>query len=403
VNRSILLSSTILISSFVLLGVFFSSDASTSDLTYKKKVTQSTSTLPVPPSPPPIVHLPPPEPLKALYMTSCVGATPSWRKQLVKLVEDTELNAIVMDIKDYTGMISFPLSSTEFDESTNGCFVSDMEEFIRTLHEKDIYVIGRVQVFQDGSMTQKRPDLAVKKKDGSVWKDKKGISFIDVGAREYWDHVILLAKLSYDIGFDEVNFDYIRYPSDGDMKDILFTHSGSTTKPVMLEKFFSYLRRDIPQNAPVISADVFGMTTVNTDDLNIGQVLERTLPYFDYVAPMVYPSHFPTGFNGWKNPNEVPGDIIRYSMGKAVIRADALEAKEAGFIPSTTTPTFSSTGKYSSRLRPWLQDFDYGGDYDATDVRAQIQATYDVGLKNWMLWDPGNRYTRDALKLEGKP
>jgi len=401
VNRPLFLNTFFTIGILALLGVFFSLTANGDELIYRRAVTMvPTSTDPIVPAQPPITHIAPPNPLKAIYMTSCVAATPSWRKQLMKLVEDTELNAIVLDIKDYTGTISFPLSNPEFTESTNGCYVKDMEDFIRTLHEKGIYVIGRVQVFQDGSMTKQRPDLAVKTKAGAVWKDFKGIAFIDVGAKEYWDHIILLTKLSYDIGFDEVNFDYVRFPSDGNMKDIMFTHTGSTTKQVMLERFFTYLRKEIPAGNPVISADLFGMTTVNSDDLNIGQVLERALPHFDYVAPMVYPSHFPIGFNGWKNPNDVPGDIIRFSMGRGVERADALEAKEAGFVPSTSTPKFLSTGKYRDRLRPWLQDFDYGGDYDATDVRAQIQATYDVGLKSWMLWDPGNQYTRAALKLE---
>jgi hypothetical protein len=404
VTRTDLASALATVGIIALMGAFFSLSADGGEMSYRRPSSaSSTNGAILPPVPPPVMHVETPKPLKAIYMTSCVGATPSWRKELVKMIEDTELNAIVMDIKDYTGTISFPIQSTEFMEATNGCFVSDMKDFIKTLHEKQIYVIGRVQVFQDGAMTKSRPDLAVKTKDGAVWKDRKGISFIDVGAKEYWDHVIDLAKLSYEVGFDEVNFDYIRYPSDGDMKNIAFPHSGSTTKPVMLERFFMYLRAAIPQGAPVISADVFGMTTVNTDDLNIGQVLERALPHFDYVAPMVYPSHFPTGFNGWKNPNDVPGDVIRYSMGKGVERAVALEKLESGFVPSTSTPTFVPTGKYKDRLRPWLQDFDYGGDYDATDVRAQIQATYDVGLESWMLWDPGNKYTRSALKLEGKP
>ncbi len=388
------------LSILALSGVFFS--ASTDAVHFKRKEATSTPMDILPPQPT-VTHLSTPKPLKAIYMTACVGATPSWRKQLVKLIDDTEINAVVIDIKDFTGMISFPMEQDAFIESTNGCFVKDMEAFIRTLHEKQIYVIGRVQVFQDGTMTKARPDLAVKTKTGEVWKDYKGISFIDVGATEYWDHIVALAKASYAIGFDEVNFDYIRYPSDGDMKNISFTHTGSTTKPVMLERFFTYLRDAIPAQKPVISADVFGMTTVNTDDLNIGQVLERALPHFDYVAPMVYPSHFPSGFNGWKNPNDIPGNVIRYSMGEAVKRADVLEEKQSGFISSTATPTFVSTGKYADRLRPWLQDFDYGGDYDATDVRAQIQAVYDVGLKDWMLWDPSNQYTREALKLEGQP
>jgi hypothetical protein len=349
-----------------------------------------------------VTHQDTPVPMRGLYMTSCVAATPSWRAKLVKMIEETELNAVVIDIKDYTGTLSFPLESQEFVQNTNGCFVKDMKEFIGTLHEKHIYVIGRVQVFQDKTYTKSHPEYAVKKKDGTVWKDYKGISFIDVGARPYWEHIARLAISSYEIGFDEINFDYIRYPSDGDMKNIWFSQTGSSTKPVMLETFFKDLRERIPAGQPVISADLFGMTTTNTDDLNIGQVLERALPHFDYVAPMVYPSHFPPQFNGWKNPNLVPGEVISYSMGKAVLRARALEEKESGFVASTSTPKFIPTDKYTKKLRPWIEDFDCCAPtthhYTEADVRAQIEATYKVGLTDWVLWDPANHYTPSALK-----
>jgi len=123
---------------------------------------------------------------------------------------------------------------------------------------------------------------------------------------------------------------------------------------------------------------LFGMVTTNSDDLNIGQVLEYALPWFDYVSPMVYPSHYPTGFIGLSNPAAHPYEVVKYSMDRAVIKA-----KEAGIDPL--------------KLRPWLQDFDLGADYNAAEVRAQIKATYDAGLNSWLLWSASNRYTVDAL------
>jgi hypothetical protein len=218
-----------------------------------------------------------------------------------------------------------------------------------------------------------------KKSDGTVWKDRKGLSFIDVSAKPYWEYIATLARDAYAIGFDEINFDYIRFPSDGNMKDIAYPWTATTTKSVALEKFFAYLEQEVKPSGAVISADLFGMTTTNTDDLNIGQVLEPALRHFDYVAPMVYPSHYPPNFNGWVNPNEHVYGVVKYSMDKAVLRANT----------ASTTPL---------KLRPWLQDFDYGGDYGAVEVRAQIQATYDAGLTSWMLWDPNNRYTPAALE-----
>ena len=132
------------------------------------------------------------------------------------------------------------------------------------------------------------------------------------------------------------------------------------------------------------------MTTTNKDDLGIGQSLESALTFFDYVAPMVYPSHFPPTFNGWADPNKVPGELIEFVMSKAVTRADALDR-----LASSTLATSSLVSRF--KLRPWLQDFDYGGNYGRAEVRAQINGTYAAGLTSWMLWDPGVKYTTSVF------
>lgn len=335
---------------------------------------------------PPVVHLPTPEPLKALYMTACVAGTPSWRESLKELVKTTELNAVVIDIKDYTGTISFPNDFPRVSGS-KGCVVSDMKEFVEELHKDDIYVIGRISVFQDLSYTQLFPELAVKsKKTGGVWKDRKGISFIDVGAKPYWDYILKISEASYALGFDELNFDYIRYPSDGDMSDANYSWmQASSTKPEMLESFFSYLSESLKGKGIKTSADIFGMTTTVTSDMGIGQVLERALPYFDYIAPMVYPSHYPATWNGFKNPAAHPYEVVKIAMQAGRDREVALNISRG---LATTTP---------SKLRTWIQDFDLGGDYGPEEVRAQMKATYDVGLTSWMLWNASNKYTKEAL------
>lgn len=348
-----------------------------------------------------VTHIAPPEKVKSVYMTSCIASGKKLRAPLLKLIDETEINAVIIDIKDYTGMVSFDAQDSRFILNTKGCHVPDMKEFIGELHEKQIYVIGRVTVMQDSTYPKTHPEAAVKRKsDGELWKDKKGLTFIDPGATEYWAYMVDLGKASYAIGFDEINYDYIRFPSDGDMRDILFTRTGGTTKPAMMKKFYAYLGKEMNEAKIPISADLFGMTTTNTDDLNIGQILEDALLYFDYVAPMVYPSHYPPGFNGWKDPNQVPYEIIKYSMDKAVARANKLEEKLSGYVASTTTPPFQPTGKYSRKLRTWIQDFDYGKEYTEADVRAQKKATYDAGLTSWMSWDPSNKYTPSAYDKE---
>jgi hypothetical protein len=357
--------------------------------------------------PPPVRHLKTPAAVKAIYMTACVAGTPSFREELVQLIEETELNSLVVDIKDFSGYLSFrPADPALQDLASKRCLAPDMKKFVETLHDKGIYVIGRITVFQDPVLTTHRPDLAVKKKsDGTTWKDYKGLSFTDAGSKEVWDYIVAIAKESYAIGFDELNFDYIRFPSDGPMSDIAFTHAGNRKKQDVLEDFFAYLSTELKPLGVVISADLFGMTTTNNDDLNIGQVLERAAPYFDYIAPMVYPSHYPPNFNGWANPNKYPYEVVKYSMDEAVKRflatttSVALRGEEP--LSTTTTPFVYPKEQWDIlKLRPWLQDFDYGGTYDIAEVKAQITAVYDVGLTSWMLWAPSNRYTRGALLPE---
>ncbi len=374
-----------------------------------------------------VKHIKTPEAVKGIYMTACVSGTPSFRAKLLKLANETEINSIIIDIKDYSGTISFNIPDSEFaDNAGGGCKAKDMEEFIKTLHDANIYVIGRITAFQDPYITKIHPDWAVKKNSDRsiIWKDRKGISFADAGNKEMWQYLVNLAQASYDIGFDEINWDYIRFPSDGDMKDIYFPSSEiiwaaekarqanipvepvSTTTPVVenseihttksrpqpqisnkslvLNMFFEYLHNYFKDTDIVISADLFGMTATNYDDLNIGQILEDALTNFDYVAPMVYPSHYPVNFMGYKSVAEVnahPYEIVNYSMKIAVERA-----KEIGVSPL--------------KLRPWLQDNDYPVPYTPAMVRAQINATYDAGLTSWMLWDAGNTYTQSALLIK---
>lgn len=325
-------------------------------------------------------HVITPPQVKAIYMTNWVAGSKALRESLVKIADETEINSIVIDIKDYTGRIPFEVSDPLLKKF--GAYerrIDDVRSFIEELHKKDIYVIGRISVFQDHYLVGKRQELAVRRKsDGGVWKDFKGISWLDPGSKDVWDYVVALAKESYDIGFDELNFDYIRFPSDGNMKDISYPWSKDKKKVEVMEEFFAYLREKLGDIGVPLSVDLFGMTTTNTDDMNIGQNLENALKYFDFVSPMVYPSHYPKGFNGFPNPATKPYEVVKFSMSGAVERARK----------ATTTPR---------KLRPWLQDFNLGATYDASMVRAQIQATYDSGLDSWMLWNASNRYTRGAL------
>lgn len=329
-----------------------------------------------------------PEPLKAIYMTSWVASDKKIRANLIKIIDDTEINSIVIDIKDYSGNIVFPLEEGSVLKKfgSGQVRVSDMRDFIESLHKKGIYVIGRVAVFQDAYFVNHRPDLAIKNSAGTkIWKDRKGISWIDVSSKEYWDYIIEIAKESRRIGFDEINFDYIRFPSDGNMDDISFPWSSTTTKTLALKGFFQYLHSNLKDSGLKTSADIFGMVTTANDDMGIGQVLENTLPYFDYIMPMVYPSHYPLNFQGFKDPEAHPYEMIKYSMSSAIQRSNNFA---------------STTGIRVGKLRPWLQDFGLRVDYGPKEVRDQIRATNDLGLESWALWSASNKYTAKALDSE---
>jgi len=337
----------------------------------------------------------------------------------------------MIDVKDYSGTISFRPESAAWLPAWNvaECGARDMREFIASMHEQGIFVIGRITVFQDPFFAPKNPALAVQRSDKqTVWTDGKGLSFVDVASKPYWDHIVELAVEAYNVGFDELNFDYVRYPSDGNMQDIYFPQSAQSEygsdKAANLEAFFSYLKEQLDdesrfaafrhentgreKNIPWTSADLFGMTTSNYDDLSIGQVQERAAQYFDFIAPMVYPSHYTAGFLGGRNPNDYPYEVVFKAMSRGVERMQASTTPVAGFLhtPITTTNasgTVLATEVYQkpayppTKLRTWIQDFDYGGDYDAADVRAQMQASYDAGVEGWMIWAPSNIYTRAAL------
>jgi len=352
-----------------------------------------------------VLHIETPEQVKAIYMSQCVVGTKSFRERLVEIADTTEINSIIIDIKDYTGKIGFVTDNPKLSAAvSNTCGAVDIEEFIELLHSKGIYVIGRVTVFQDPYMVSVYPHLAVQSKStGTPWEDYKGLSFIDVSAKQHWDYIVELSKESYNVGFDKINFDYIRFPSDGNMKDVEYIHSAGKVKSEALKEFFVYLHDNLKDTGMKTSVDLFGMTTTNKDDLNIGQVLENAFPYFDYIAPMVYPSHYPKNFNGWANPNHYIYEIVYMSMKRAFERGEEFDAQinlsKASSTIAVVAPSWY-TGESAKKLRTWIQDFDYGGNYDVVEVREQIQASYDAGVDSFMIWSPSNIYTLGALEKE---
>lgn len=346
----------------------------------------------------------PPEIIKGVYVTSYSAGTRSYLNYLSNIFATTEINAVVVDIKDYSGLISYNSQVDEVRERNlyNGA-IRDINALIKFFHDRHIYVIARIAVFEDPAFAKARPDLAVYDKSKTTdllkpvpWRDNKGLLWMDPSSKDVWDYNISLTKDAFYHGFDEVNFDYIRFPSDGATENMGFpVWDMQTPRPAVMKEFFEYLRGELkgPKGYPKISADLFGQTTTNLDDMGVGQVLEYAFEYFDYVSPMVYPSHYVNGFLGFANPAEHPYEIVNYSIGTAINR-------EKAWASSISRPEGAPTLASQAKLRPWLQDFDMGADYNADMVKAEIKATQDAlgqDYNGYMLWNPSNVYTTDAI------
>lgn len=318
---------------------------------------------------------------KGIYITFRTAASKRM-DELIELVKRTELNAVVIDIKDFTGRIPFDTESDLINElGSEKIFIKDIRELIDKLHKENIYVIARIAVFEDNYLPGERPDLGLKKIGGGLWRDFKGLAWLDPASQEVWDYHVVLAKEVIKVGFDEINLDYIRFPSDGDISNIVYPFwDYKTPKKEVIRQFFEYFSQRIKPLGIFISADLFGLTLTSETDMNIGQWLEDAALYFDYICPMVYPSHYPEAYEGFTNPALYPYEVIY----KALLTGQERLA----------------SGSFSAKLRPWLQDFDLGADYDAEMIELQKKAVYDAGAYGWLLWNPKNIYTEEALETE---
>ena len=354
----------------------------------------------------------PPKIIKAVYVTGWSAGSKSYLNYLTYLFKTTEINGVVIDIKDYSGLMPYVPNTEQVKkyELYNNA-IPDINVLVRFFHNQNIYVIGRIAVFEDPAFSKARPDLAVFDKTKSspasppvLWYDNHKLSWLDPASKEVWDYNISIAKDVLLHGFDEINFDYIRFPSDGKTQNMGFPYwDEKTPMRAVLKNFYKYLRQELPDAK--LSADLFGQTTVNSDDLGIGQIIEDSLEYFDFVCPMVYPSHYAENFMGFQNPADFPYEVVNYSMSTALKKETAYKnLKIAEITPPTadtqTMPEIKPEVKLA-KFRPWLQDFNIGAIYTAEMVKQEIKATQDSLKENfvgYMLWSPSNVYTKRAIE-----
>ncbi|MBI5421433.1 MAG: hypothetical protein HZA35_03965 [Parcubacteria group bacterium] len=321
--------------------------------------------------------------VRAVYMTMYTAATAHKLDQLIAYAKKNDINAFVIDVKETEGMLFFPLGEYDTygdaDVASTSYLVKRGPAIIAKLREQGFYLIGRVVAFPDNVYAKQHPGQALHHiSGGALWQDKKHNYWLDPASKEYWSYLVHVARAASRAGFDEINFDYIRFPSDGSLNGISYPYwDKKTSREEVITSFFHFLSSNFNGSDITISGDMFGQTLVNKDDMGIGQKFEDALPYFDAIAPMVYPSHYIDGFAGYNNPAEHPYEIIDYSLKEA-------EKK----MTSSTVPIGER-----AKIRPWLQVFNIGAVYDGSMIRKQIKALTDNGLKaGYMLWSPSNTY-----------
>ena len=317
---------------------------------------------------------------KALYASFYGIGSPRLREAMLAIAHDTEINALVIDVKGDQGKIPYASEvalAAEVGAQTPRT-IADVDALVRRLHGMGLYLIARIVVFKDRPLASARPALAVRTRGGDLWLDREHLPWTDPFRREVWDYNIAVAVEAARHGFDEIQFDYVRFP---DATGLAYAEASTEASRVAaIGGFLAEARRRLVPFNVFLSADVFGYVCWNQNDTMIGQRIDALAPLLDYVSPMLYPSSFQFGIPGYRDPVAHASEIVQLSLERARQR----------------------TGLPPTRFRPWLQAFrDYAFDrreFDAGEIRAQIAAAEAFGSDGWMLWNPRNVYPADGLR-----
>ena len=323
-----------------------------------------------------------PEKVKGIYITASTVGSARRFGELIDLVGRTELNAVVIDVKADSGELAFAPLDPALANFAGRAQMPRLEDMTADLHRRGIYIIARIFVFEDPWYAE-RVGSPLRTASGDFWTDRKGIKWVDQADKEVWNYNAAIAREVWRRGFDEVQFDYIRFPTDGDTKKIVYpVWDGQTPRRTVITDFFRFLHDELESEGIPVSVDLFGYAVrYDENDLGIGQNMKDALPFVTAISPMVYPSHYYAGSYGLARPAEQPALIVAKSMA---IAQDLI---------ASSTPDHAT-------VRPWLQDFDIGAEYDAKKVRAQIDAAEAGRASGWLLWNARNVYTEGALRKE---
>lgn len=326
------------------------------------------------------IHVELPEEVRGIYWTA--GTAGSERGDaLLEYINDTALNAVVVDLKMDNGALAFqPDDETLQQYMADEPAIGDLDAVLKKLKDANVYRIARIPVMRDTKFAQVHPDSAFRYRGGAFWRDNTGAIWVDPASDEVSDYALDLAREAYGRGFDEIQFDYVRFASDGQISAIQYpVHDPQKeTKVEVMQRFFQKTGDALQEEGIPVSYDLFGMTFWNKNDFNIGQRLLDVYDHADFISPMVYPSHYPDGFYGHANPALAPYWIVNESLN----RGAQMMNTERDIPESESRPKF----------RPWIQDFDIGAVYTSQRIRAQIDAARDAGASGWLLWNARNVY-----------
>ena len=327
-----------------------------------------------------------PQLIRSVRSTGPGTGTDAWI-ELLELVGRTELNAVVVDAKDEGGQVFF---GTELEGAyTAGAVTStfDVEAAVADLDAREIYSITRVVTFKDNNYARAFPDLAVQSESGGVWEDSGGQAWLDASNPDAWEYPLEMAEELCDIGFDEIQFDYVRFPTDGNLNTAVFTGSyDENSRVAAIAGFLGEARNRLNPKGCAVAADIFSVVLSTPDDQGLGQRLEELSTAVDVFLPMVYASHYTSGWFGYECPNEFPGQVVGFALDDALARIE--------------TPVV---------IRPWIEDFPFlSGDlkragctstHSSATVRAQIDAA-ESRAHGWILWNARGNYSENALVAE---
>ena len=322
--------------------------------------------------------------VRALYVNRFAAQSTKRMKQLVQIADETEINALVIDIKDEFGLNYVP-SNKEFARNGGRAgVIRNLPALLDTLRAHKILPIARMVVFKDSVTASVHPEWTIRRQDGSLWRDKKSNAWVNPYHHELWDYNIGVAEELVKMGFGEIQFDYIRFPEPyPSLPKQVFPDSKGAAKPDVLAAFLKEAKGRISKLGGRTTADIFGLVTTVSGALEVGQDWEKLSPNLDVVLPMVYPSHYPRGDLGLAVPNAQPYEVLKISLSKARQRD-----KKLGI----------TSGEH---VRPWLQAFTLGKPpYGPAELEAQKKGTYDAGYDGWVLWNPGSKFEAFLPALE---